>query len=75
MLHNSNRVPIFVPESNKYDALKHQNTMKTIAKLVIAILLPLSICAVESAPMLTLASFLLVAVASGFSNNDETEQQ
>ena len=49
--------------------------MKTIAKLVIAILLPLSICAVESAPMLTLASFLLVAVASGFSNNDETEQQ
>lgn len=49
--------------------------MKKILKLAIAILLPLSMCAVESAPMLTLASFLLIAVASGFSNNDETEQQ
>lgn len=73
MLHNSNRVSIFVPESNKYDALKHQNAMKKIFKLAIAILLPLAMCAVESAPMLTLASFLLVAVASGFSN-EETEQ-
>lgn len=46
MLHNSNRVPIFVPESNKYDALKHQNAMRKILKLTIAILLPLTICAV-----------------------------
>lgn len=49
--------------------------MKTIAKLAIAILLPLAMCAVESAPAITLATFLLIAVASGFSNNDETEQQ
>lgn len=48
--------------------------MKTIAKLAIAILLPLSMCAVESAPAITLATFLLVVVASGF-NNEETEQQ
>lgn len=64
-----------LPSNNKYVIPKHQNAMRKILKLAIAILLPLAMCAVESAPMLTLASFLLVAVASGFSNNDETEQQ
>lgn len=38
MLHNSNKVPIFAPESNKYDALKHQNTMKKILKLASAVI-------------------------------------